>query len=58
MEYTWNKLETCKLHSYLLFHCRFNVDLDQFPIINQIMDALETEEAFIKAHPQQQPDAQ
>ena len=42
----------------ILFYSRFDVDLDQFPIIKQIMDALETEDAFVKAHPQQQPDAQ
>ena len=42
----------------ILFHSRFDVDLDQFPIIKQIMDALETEDAFTKSHPQQQPDAQ
>jgi len=37
---------------------RFNVDLDQFPMIRKIVDALESEDAFVKAHPQLQPDSQ
>jgi len=37
---------------------RFNVDMNQFPIIKEIIGNLETEDAFVKAHPQQQPDSQ
>ena len=44
--------------NYKFFSFRFNVDLDQFPIIKKIVDALEYEDAFVKAHPQLQPDSQ
>ena len=42
----------------MFFSFRFNVDLDQFPMIQKIVDALENEDAFVKANPQLQPDAQ
>ncbi|XP_015784365.1 probable maleylacetoacetate isomerase 2 [Tetranychus urticae] len=37
---------------------RFNVDMNQFPIINRISQLLEEHEAFKAAHPSAQPDAQ
>lgn len=36
---------------------RFDVDMSEFPIISRINSALESHEAFIAAHPYQQPDA-
>ena len=35
---------------------RFNVDMSQFPIINRILQNLEKIDAFIAAHPDNQPD--
>ena len=37
---------------------RFKVDMEQFPVIQKIMENLEKLEAFIKAHPDNQPDRQ
>ena len=42
----------------IVFDARFNVDLEQFPIIQRIMEELEKNDAFIRAAPQQQPDKQ
>ena len=37
---------------------RFKVDMSQFPCISRILQNLEKNEAFIKAHPDTQPDKQ
>ena len=37
---------------------RFKVDMEQFPTIKEIMNNLEKIPAFIKAHPDNQPDSQ
>ena len=42
----------------IIFDARFNVDLEQFPIIQRIMEELEKNDAFIRATPQEQPDKQ
>ena len=40
------------------FYFRFNVDMSEFPVISRIVKDLETLDAFVKAHPDQQPDKQ
>ena len=46
------------IDTVIIFDARFNVDLEQFPIIQRIMEELEKNDAFIRATPQEQPDKQ
>ena len=46
------------IDTVIIFDARFNVDLEQFPIIQRIMEELEKNNAFIRATPQEQPDKQ
>ena len=52
----WQPLPFLKVIQNLRF--RFNVDMSEFPMINRIMENLEPLDAFVKAHPDQQPDKQ
>ena len=47
-----------QIDKIIVFDARFNVDLEQFPIIQRIMEELEKNDAFIRATPQEQPDKQ
>ena len=47
-----------RIDTIIVFDARFNVDLEQFPIIQRIMEELEKKDAFIRATPQEQPDKQ
>ena len=46
----------CCIVPQLLNANRNNVDMSKFPIINRISAELAKHEAFIKAHPDNQPD--